>query len=88
MSKMEKYVDLLKNIIQHLIDSEDIEILSDFDEEDNSGQLIIKVPDSEKGRIIGKSGRTIQSLRSIFGAIGAKNSHRVFVDLEKEEEEE
>ncbi len=85
---MEKYVDLLKNIIQHLIDSEDIEILSDFDEEDNSGQLIIKVPDSEKGRIIGKSGRTIQSLRSIFGAIGAKNSHRVFVDLEKEEEEE
>ena len=88
MSKMEKYVDLLKNIIQHLIDSEDVEILSDFDEEDNSGQLIIKVPDSEKGRIIGKSGRTIQSLRSIFGAIGAKNSHRVFVDLEKEEEEE
>ena len=85
---MDKYVDLLKTIIQHLVDSEDVEIVADFDEEDSSGQLIIKVPDSEKGRIIGKSGRTIQSLRSIFGAIGAKNSHRVFVDLEKEEEEE
>ncbi len=85
---MDNYAELLKNIITQLIDSDDVEIISEFDEDGATGQLIIKVPEEEKGRIIGKSGRTIQSLRSVFGAIGAKNGHRVFVDLEQEEEEE
>ncbi len=85
---MDNYAELLKNIIAQLVDSEEVEIVSEFDEDDATGQLIIKVPESEKGRIIGKSGRTIQSLRSVFGAIGAKNGHRVFVDLEKDEDEE
>ncbi len=85
---MDNYAELLQTIIMQLVDSEDIEIVSEFDEEGATGNLIIKVPESEKGRIIGKSGRTIQSLRSVFGAIGAKNGHRIFVDLEKDEEEE
>ena len=49
--------------------------------EDEGTMLLIDAPDDQKGRIIGKRGRTIQALRAIFGAIGAKEGRLMKVDL-------
>ena len=41
----------------------------------------IRCPQSEMGKIVGKSGRNIQALRTIMSAVGAKHRKRVQVEI-------
>ncbi len=41
----------------------------------------IRCPQSEMGKVVGKSGRNIQALRTIMSAIGAKHKKRVQVEV-------
>jgi len=41
----------------------------------------VRCPQVEMGKIVGKSGRNIQALRTIMSAIGAKHKKRVQVEV-------
>jgi len=63
---------ILHNILE---DTESLNIKKTIDE---LGTLFeITVSASDMGRIIGKSGQTIQSLRTLLRMMGAKNGERV-----------
>ena len=61
--------ELLTAIIQRLVEAEDVEIVEVALEDEEGVLLEVVVPDNQKGRVIGKQGRTIQALRTVFGAI-------------------
>lgn len=74
-------IELLTAIIHRLVEAEDVGIAEVPLEEDEGVLLEMVVPDNQKGRVIGKQGRTIQALRTVFGAIGAREGRLVKVDL-------
>ena len=74
------YRDLVEYLIKCLVDSkEDVEI----SEEEIADRLVIKVKvaNADMGRIIGKEGRIIKSIREIVRAYSAKENTKVSVDI-------
>lgn len=74
----------LKEILTPVVDHpEDLRV--EVKEEGRKRIALIHAQDGDKGRIIGKSGRMISSLRTLVRAAGEK--HRLEVDVEIFEEE-
>lgn len=74
--------ELLHAIVARLVEADDFEVNEVAIEDEGGGVLLeIVVPDDQKGRVIGKQGRTIQALRTVFGAVGAREGRLVKVDL-------
>jgi hypothetical protein len=72
--------EALTYIVKSLIeDSENLEF--SYSDENNAIRFKISVPQSERGRIIGKEGRIIKSIRSYFQAVASKDGKKVFVDI-------
>ena len=71
---------LLMKIVQSLVDSPD-EI--QINEIVGSGSLVLelKVAKLDLGKVIGKQGRTAQSIRAILNAASAKNKKRVMLEI-------
>lgn len=55
----------------------------EFSHSEENGAVWFKIsaPPSERGRIIGKEGRIIKSVRNYFQAVGSKEGKKVFVDI-------
>lgn len=76
------YKELLEYIVKSLVEHKDkVEI----NEEERDEKLILKlnVDKEDMGRIIGKQGRIIRSIREIINSYAMKNSQKVFVDVEE-----
>lgn len=81
------YKDLLEYIVKNLVTSpEQVEIT----ESENDSRLVlkVKVAKSDMGRVIGKEGRIIRSIREIIYAYAMKDSKKVSVDVEETKAEE
>ena len=81
------YKDLLEYIVKNLVTSpEQVEIT----EIQNDSRLVLKVNVSkaDMGRVIGKEGRIIRSIREIIYAYAMKDSKKVSVDIEEAKTEE
>jgi hypothetical protein len=65
---MEGMKDFVEFIARHLVDHPD-ELTLEQEEKDNSIIVRIKVGEADVGKIIGKKGRTAQSLRTLLSAI-------------------
>ena len=79
------YKELLEYIVKNLVSSPDkIEI----SENENEGKTVLKfkVAKDDMGRIIGKEGRIIRSIREIIYAYAAKDGKKVSVDVEEQKE--
>ncbi len=52
--------------------------------EDREGEyhLVITAPDEAKGKIIGKQGKNINAIRSIYRAIASNNGERISISVE------
>ncbi len=76
------YKDLLEYIIKNLVNyPEDVEI-----SQENLEQKIVlklKVNKEDMGRVIGKEGRIIRSVREIIYAYSMKNHEKVSVEIEE-----
>jgi len=72
--------DLLRFILSHLVDyPEEIEI-----QEVQSGKVTVlemKVNEADMGKVIGKKGRIIKSIRSVLRAAAAREGRTVSVEL-------
>lgn len=47
--------------------------------------LLLRVAQSDLGKVIGKQGRTARSIRTILGAASMKAHHRFALDIQQEE---
>ena len=76
------YKDLIEYLVKSLVDNKDAVVLTESEED---GKIIIKVKveSADMGRVIGKDGRIIKSIREIVRAYSAKNGHKVIVNIEE-----
>jgi predicted RNA-binding protein YlqC (UPF0109 family) len=77
---MEGMKDFVEFIARHLVDHPD-ELTLEQEEKDNSIIVRIKVGEADVGKIIGKKGRTAQSLRTLLSAVAAKGGKRAILEI-------
>ena len=76
------YKDLVEYLIKSLVDNTEAVSITET-ESDEKTVITVKVDSSDMGRIIGKDGRIIKSIREIVRAYSAKNHAKVSVDIEE-----
>ena len=72
--------ELVKYIAQALVDSPDGVAVSEIEGEQTS-VIELRVAKEDLGKIIGKHGRTAQSIRTILSAASAKNRKRAVLEI-------
>ncbi len=72
--------DLVKYIAQALVDNPDAVAVSEIEGEQTS-VIELRVAKEDLGKIIGKHGRTAQSIRTILSAASAKNRKRAVLEI-------
>ncbi|HPU69599.1 MAG TPA: KH domain-containing protein, partial [Acetomicrobium flavidum] len=78
---MVDYADLVKTIVMQLVTKpEDVEVRQDS--EDGKIKVSIKVNPEDMGRVIGKAGSTIRSIRVIAKAASIKSKEKIDVIVE------
>jgi predicted RNA-binding protein YlqC (UPF0109 family) len=72
--------EFLEFITQHLVDRPD---LIRIDEKEQEGRVILRleVGEEERGKVIGKHGRTAQALRTLLSAVAARSGRRAVLEI-------
>lgn len=76
------YKDLIEYLVKSLVDNKEAVLLTEA-EDDGKTVITVKVEATDMGRVIGKDGRIIKSIREIVRAYSAKNGHKVVVNIEE-----
>ena len=76
------YKDLVEYLIKSLVDNTESVLITEADT-DGRTVITVKVDSADMGRVIGKDGRIIKSIREIVRAYSAKNKEKVSVDIEE-----
>ncbi len=77
---MTKIKDLVEYIVKALADEPDAVVLSEIEGE-ASIVLELRVAPVDMGRMIGREGRTINSMRSLARVVGAKMGKKVTLEI-------
>ena len=64
-----------------MVDQPDQVEVREFEEDDDTVVLELSVSDEDRGRVIGRDGRTAKALRSVMKASGVKEGKRVLVEI-------
>jgi predicted RNA-binding protein YlqC (UPF0109 family) len=72
--------DVLLFLVRALVDDPDAVEIEAVDEEETL-VLEVTVGEDDVGYVIGRGGRTINSLRTVMRAVGSRNDRRVLVDV-------
>ena len=73
--------ELLEYLARSLVDKPEEVSVEGFDEDDGTIVLEIRVATDDVGKVIGRSGRTVNAIRAVMRACGAKQGRRVLVDV-------
>ena len=73
--------DLLEFLARALVDNPDAVSVEGFDEDDGTVVLEIHVAEEDVGKMIGRGGRTISSVRTVMRAVASRQDERVLVDV-------
>ena len=73
--------ELLKFILNKIATKPD-KVKVEKEEENNEIKFIISIDEVDKGRIIGKNGSNIKSIRLILSILANKENKRVFLKVE------
>ena len=73
--------DLLEFLARALVDKPDQVSIEGFEEDDGTVVLEIRVADDDVGKIIGRGGRTVSSLRTVMRAVASRQDERILVDV-------
>ena len=76
------YKELIEYLVKSLVDNKDAVVLTEA-KEDTKIVITVKVDSKDMGRVIGKDGRIIKSIREIVRAYSAKNNDKVVVNIEE-----
>lgn len=72
--------DLVEYVVKSLVEAPDEVSIDEFEESDET-VLELTVAGSDMGRVIGKSGRVINAIRTLAQVSAAKQGKRVSVEL-------
>jgi uncharacterized protein len=73
--------DLLEYLAKGLVDSPADVHVDSFEEDDGTVVLEVHVAEDDVGKVIGRSGRTVNALRTVVRACSVKHGRRVLVDV-------
>jgi predicted RNA-binding protein YlqC (UPF0109 family) len=73
--------DLLEYLAKGLVDRPDEVSVESFEEDDGTLVLELHVADDDVGKVIGRSGRTVNAIRTVIRAAAVKHGRRVLVDV-------
>jgi predicted RNA-binding protein YlqC (UPF0109 family) len=73
--------DLLEFLARALVDRPDEVSVEGFEEDDGTMVLEIRVAEDDVGKVIGRGGRTVSSLRTVMRAVASRQDERVLVDV-------
>jgi uncharacterized protein len=73
--------DLLEYLTKALVDSPSAVSVESFEEDDGTLVLEVHVAPDDIGKVIGRSGRTVNALRTVIRASAVKQGRRVLVDV-------
>jgi predicted RNA-binding protein YlqC (UPF0109 family) len=73
--------DLVEFLARALVDDPDAVTVESFEEDDGTLVYEVTVADDDVGKIIGRSGRTVNALRAVVRAAAVRDGRRVLVDV-------
>lgn len=73
--------DFLESVVKNIVEQPDQVVISE-DSAEGRITLTIKVADEDMGRIIGKDGKVINSIRMIMRVMAIRQNVRIRIDLE------
>ena len=77
-------VELTEKIVKSLVEDEDSVSVKEFETDDDSILIQVLVSEDDMGRVIGKSGRTANALRTLVQASSSlKDNRYVKIDIDK-----
>ena len=77
---------MYKNLVEYLVKAlvaNDTKVNVTEKKENDRIIIVVNVASEDMGRVIGKDGRIIKSIREIIRAYSAKNGEKVSVDIEE-----
>lgn len=75
-----KNVDLLKGLVEGLVDRRESVSVSER-REGPDVHYTVDVHPSDRGKIIGRGGSIITSIRTVFGHIGGAEGRRIYITI-------
>ena len=72
---------LLEFLARSLVDKPDEVSVEGFEEDDGTVVLEVHVAEDDVGKVIGRGGRTVSSLRTVIRAVASRQDERVLVDV-------
>ncbi len=73
--------ELLEYLARALVDEPDSVRVEEFEEDDGTVVLELRVGEDDAGKVIGRGGRTISALRTVVKASSVQEGRRVLVDV-------
>jgi uncharacterized protein len=73
--------DLVEFLARALVDDPDAVTVESFEEDDGTLVYEITVAEDDVGKVIGRSGRTVNALRAVVRAAAVRDGRRVLVDI-------
>jgi hypothetical protein len=68
-------------IVRQLVDEPDQVIVEEINNNKNTVDIKIEVAKNDIGKVIGKQGKNINSIRTLLTAVGAKNKKRTLIQV-------
>ena len=73
--------DLVEYLARALVDNPDEVTVETFEEDDGTIVYELRVAEGDVGKVIGRSGRTVNALRTVVRAAATRDGRRVLVDV-------
>lgn len=74
--------DLLEDLVKALVERpEEVEVKESVDTQTGTSHFVIYANRDDRGKIIGKNGRTVDAIRLIFMSIASLESRKVFIEV-------
>lgn len=72
--------EFLEYIARHLVDHPDA-VAINYEEKEGKAVFTLSVNAGDVGKVIGKQGRTAQAIRTLLGAVAAKEGRRAILEI-------
>ena len=72
--------ELVRQVAQQLVNNPDAVEITEI-RSDTATLLELRVAKPDLGRVIGKEGRTVQSIRTILNAVAARTNRKVTLEI-------
>ena len=73
--------DLIEFLARALVDHPDDVSVESFEEDDGTVVYEVRVAEDDVGKVIGRSGRTVNAVRAVVRAAAMREGRRVLVDV-------